>query len=503
VEVSYRVKGDEVRFRTGDFDRSLPLVIDPVISYSGYLGGANVENIVGVAAAPDGGFWIAGSTASEMPIPEGIGPYQDTRRGSSDVFVAKIQTGEDGAPRLTYWTYIGSGGEEVPTAMTIDGNGVLYITGYTNAITGFPIAGNAPQTDNKGGWDGFVMRYDPSIAWEFALTFSTYIGTAKDEFPLAVAVSRDGQIAIAAYTNAGELPAAKLAPLQPSNRGGVDGFIAVFNPFLDTADVLRMTTFLGGDSTDIPNALLYDDAGMLWVAGVTMSEDFPLEGPSYLAEQQGRGDIFLARLDPTREGFDVLRYATYIGGAYVDVATAMAFGPGGTIWLAGYTQSDDLIVTAGAHQLSRAGSSDAFLMQVDPSQTGAGFLRYSTYFGGSGTDVPYALAVHANGNVSLGGYTTSRNFPLKGLASGWAGGFPLTAGWVATLDTSRRGADVLLFSTTFGGSQSDVVSGIAVDAAGNIFAGGYTNSTDLPTTSGAGKPNAPGLLTGMYFLITP
>ncbi len=503
VEARYSLKGREVRVELGRYDRSRELIIDPVISYSGFLGGTNIEQIASVAPAPGGGFWVAGTASSVMPIPEGTGPYQDTRKGSTDVFLAKIVTGEDGAPQVAYWTYLGSGGEEVATAMVIDAAGALYITGYTNSITGFPIAGNAPQTDNKGGYDGFVMRYDPAVWWEFALTFSTYFGTSKNEYPQAVAVSPGGVIAIAGYTDAGELPKAKLAPLQPSNRGGLDAFVATYNPFLDTADVLQSATFLGGNSTDIPNGLVFDGTGKLWVTGVTIADDFPLAGASYLAEQQGRGDIFLAQLDPTKEGFDVLLYATYIGGSALDVATTLAPGANGTLWLAGYTHSDDLVVTPGAYQLSRAGAADVFIMQVDPAQAGAGFLRYSTYLGGAGTDVVYGFLMQPDGKLVIGGYTLSRDFPVKGFPEGGRPGFPLTAGFIASLDPARRGAEALVFSTTFGGSQSDIITGVATDAAGRVFAGGYSNSTDLPVILGAAKPNGLGLLSGLILQIAP
>jgi hypothetical protein len=503
VEASYRLKGKEVGFQLGAYDRSRPLVIDPVITYSGFLGGASIEEIAGVAPAADGGFWVTGTAASEMPIPEGTGPFQDTRRGSSDVFLARIVAGEGGAPRLAYWTYIGSPGEDTAAAMFIDRNGLIYITGSTNSTHGFPIAGNVPQVDSEGGWDGFVLRYDPTVWWDLALTFSTYFGTDRDDHPQAVAVSGDGLIAIAAFTSAGTLPAARQAPLQPSNRGGVDCLIATFDPSLDTPEVLRMATFLGGDSSDVPNAAFFDADGKLWLAGVTMSEDFPLAGASYLFEQQARGDVFLARLDPRKESFEVLEYATYIGGTRIDVATAMAPGPGGTIWLAGYTQSDDLIVTPGAHQLGLAGGTDGFLMLVDPAQSGAGFLRYATYLGGSGTDIPYALALHGNGAVTLAGYTTSRDLPVTGLAEPATGGFPLPAAWIATLDPARRGAEALVLSQIFGGSGTDVFTSIALDAAGNLFAGGYTNSHDVQVTPGASKPNGLGLLTGLFLHITP
>ncbi|MGC4049036.1 MAG: hypothetical protein QM757_05910 [Paludibaculum sp.] len=313
VSSSYQIaRNGEVGFRLGKYDRDLPLVIDPVVSWAGYVIGNSSDIINAVVADPAGGFWVAGSAMAQVDIPEDTNPYYLTNSGLKDVFLAKIVA--DGASyKLVYWSYIGGTGDDEANGLTWFGSR-LAMTGSTGS-TDFPLSGNAfqlelgdPNPDNEdadddetpGGIDAFVFVYDPAAGGLSTLTYSTYYGGTGTDVGQAIAAGPNGTLAIAGYTNSGVLYGAKEGvALQPSNRGGQDTFVAVLRPFADTVPgTLIMSTFLGGNSTDVANAVGFDSKGMVYVSGATLSSDFPMAGASYQFDGQGRGQHLLHQTRP-------------------------------------------------------------------------------------------------------------------------------------------------------------------------------------------------------------
>jgi hypothetical protein len=500
VAADYVVKRGNVSLQLGDYDRNRELVIDPVFSYASYVGGADLDFVYAVASDPDGSFWIAGSTRSDIPVPADTTPYNPSRKGAFDLFVAKVGANPDGGARLLYYTYIGGSQEDQLTGMVAAKDGSLYLTGYTASID-FPLGGNAFQTVLGGGYDGFLIRYDPKQAGEAAVTYSTFYGKEGAQQPQAVAVDDRGWATILGVTSTGELPTGGLPALQPSNRGGVDCFVAQFNPFAGTAsESYRAGTFFGGNSSEIGNAIVIDANRRVIISGASMSTDLPLAGISYQPAQAGRGDVFFAVLDLEKSGFDQLVYSTYLGASSLDVATAMTIDAQGKLWVAGYSMSADFPVTANAYQTAPQGNVDTFLMRVNLNG-GAGTVEYSTLFGAAGGDVPYGIALDGEGKAVLAGYTTSRNFPVKDSPFP-AYPYALAEAWVAELDTTKAGAEALVYSVLYGGSGLDVATSVATDAAGNMLIGGYTSSPDIYASS-FGKPNGAGLLTGFYLKLQP
>jgi hypothetical protein len=215
--------------------------------------------------------------------------------------------------------------------------------------------------------------------------------------------------------------------------------------------------------------------------------------------------LFVAKIDSSLSGLDRLVYCTYLGGSGVDLATAMRFDQSGGVWLTGYTTSEDFPVTSGAYQPKFGGGiATAFLARLDPSLPAAQALTYSTYFGGSGTDVAYGLALVGAGKVALAGYTESDDLPLKGaLPAGQARKVGADA-FVTVLDTTVAGANALVYSTYFGGeSAKETASRIALSPTGSIFVSGYTGSSDLPVTDGSTRGSPSGSTTGFLLRLDP
>jgi hypothetical protein len=215
--------------------------------------------------------------------------------------------------------------------------------------------------------------------------------------------------------------------------------------------------------------------------------------------------LFVVKIDLSRSGSDRLVYSTYLGGGDMNVATAMRLDRSGGVWLTGYATSGGFPVTSDAYQAQYGGGvADAFLARLDPSRPAAEALTYSTYLGGSDTDVAYGLAVLGGGQVALSGYTESDDFPLKGaLSTGQVRSVGADA-FVAVLDPAVAGTGALLYSTYFGGSSAtDVASRIALSPTGSIFVSGYTGSSDLPMTDGSSRTTPSGSTTGFLLRLDP
>ncbi len=222
-----------------------------------------------------------------------------------------------------------------------------------------------------------------------------------------------------------------------------------------------------------------------------------MRGDSYQGTYSGAGDLFVVKLDPAKSGLDMLVYASYLGGSKLDVSTGMALDAAGGVWLTGYTFSSDFPVTPDAYQTAFAGGvSDAFLVRLNLSGPPAGFLVYSTYFGGGGADVSYGLALAGSGRAAIAGYTLSDNLPLKDALPASQARSTIADAFLALLDTSKPGADALAYSTYFGGTSSDVATRIAAGPSGALYVAGYTGSGNLPVTGGSQKANQPGGTTG-------
>lgn len=504
VRASYRLGRDgHVSIDLGDYDRNRKLVIDPVLSYSGYLGGAGIEVATGVAVDAEGAVWVAGTSTSDVDSAWVKEPYDTTRNGSKDVFLARIVAAENGGWKLDHWTYLGGGADDECVGLSMSSDGVMNLGGRTYS-NDFPMAGYSHVTENLGNGDLFVARYNPLWTGYDALEYTTYIGTAEAEVPLAVAANSNAWISIAGYTTAGELPEGALhTALQPSNRGGADGVIYTFNAHGGSDETLVMATFFGGEGTDLINAMAMDESGKVYAAGVSMSWDLPIEGASYQPVYSGGGDAFLAILDPSQSGFDVLKYATFLGGYSLDVALGMSRTPDGLILLTGYTVSDDFPLSNGAYQTVKNGFVDSWVAMVDPGKSGADFLRYSSFVGGSGTDVAYAVTQDSAGRLLVAGYTDSYDYPVKNPPVSQS---ELAAGveaFLTAIDPSKGGLEAIGYSALFGGRLSDVATTIAIGADGSTAVAGYTSSPDLTVTGGAGKQNANGLKTSFFFRLTP
>lgn len=444
VEAEYRlVGGSAVGFEVAAFDRARELVIDPVLSYGTYFGGTDDDTSVQMAIDGSGNALVSAATAS-TDVPVTVGSL--ARSTGTDVMIAKFSpTGV-----LVYATYLGGSGEESPVAMGTDGSGNAYVLGGTDSLD-FAVSGVSLP---RGSLDeGFLAKLSPTGQRLYA----TYVGGDGNETARALDVTADGVVVIVGDTSSTDFPLAASAV-----QGSSDAFVATF----DAAGTCLLGAYVGGTAEEQGNAVTFDPAGNLLIAGTTSSDDFPLADAAF-----GRGadqDGFVAKLSPA----GIVAYSTYLGGAAADVPVAIASDGSGNAILTGQSASADFPVTAGARE--PAGSSDVFLTKLSPD----GASLFSTCLGGTAADSVSALRIDASGNALLVGNTSSTNLPTT------AGTLARGSGQDAFVASySPTGAPT--FVTYLGGAGTDDASCLALDPQRNVFVGGQTGSSNFPITIGS------------------
>jgi hypothetical protein len=457
VACHYAIDADGVvRLRLGAYQRRRPLVIDPVLQFSSYLGGSSTDSGVAAAVDSSGFVYVAGDTLSpDLPASAGVQPMQPG--GASDVFVMKLDIASS---TIVYCTYLGGIGSDKTGGLAIDSSGRVHVTGTTNSID-FPMV-NAVQAIPGGAADAFVTKLAADGA---SIVFSTFLGGSGDESGNAIAVGPGGIVAVAGSTASSNFPV--LNAFQPAKAAGTDAFVVVYGA---TGTSIAWATCLGGAGDDSANAVAADVGGNIYVAGTTESSNFPMLN-ALQPTLRGAQDAFVVKFAP---GGASLKYSTYVGGTGLETGRAMAVDSLAEVCLTGSTTSADF-PTASAYQSTHGGGgTDAFVVKLNS----LGSARiYSTYFGGSGDDSGQAIAVDPGGNVYVAGQTTSTNLPLANALDSTVGA---ADAFLAKFDPVGT---TLMMSTYYGGSGTDLGRGVAVDIWGNAYVTGQTASSDLPLAS--------------------
>jgi len=242
--------------------------------------------------------------------------------------------------------------------------------------------------------------------------------------------------------------------------------------------VLSYATYLGGgaDSSDSAgNAIAVDNAGDAYVTGYTTSTSFPTTTGAYSATNSGATDAFVTKLNPT----GTILYSTYLGGNDTSAGDGVAVDSAGDAYIAGTTSATDFPTTTGAYSSTAAGSSDAFVTELNASGTAP---VYSTLLGGNDVDSAAAIALAGPGKVYVTGSTSSADFPTT---RSYRAADNNGAVFVAGLNTGASGKGSLVYSTLLGSHGFDTGAGIAVNSAGDAYVTGSTDSTGFPFTTGA------------------
>jgi hypothetical protein len=489
VAGAFRLDGNQVSFRVGSYDASQPLVIDPVLSYSTYLGGSGYDAGTAIAVDSSGSAYVTGQTGTAN-FPTTPGAFRTTLGDTSNAaFVTKFNAA---GTALVYSTYLGGGtfSQTVGYGIAVDAAGNAYVTGETLSAN-FPTTPGAFQSPTPLGYDAFVTKLN---AQGSGLVYSVRLGGQFDDFGRGIAVDAAGQAVVTGVVtnhapNGPDFPTAN--PAQPNYGGGNnDAFVTKFNA---NGSALIFSTYLGGGAIlnttdDWGEAVATDSVGNTYVTGHTYSQDFPTTPGAFTRAGNDGLDAFVTKYSPS----GAMVYSTRsLGGSGHEEAYGIAVDAAGNAYITGNTDSWDdpsntidtgFPTTPGAFRTTLVGQIDAFVAKLNP--TGSA-LVYGTYLGGSGVtsggvDRGWGIAVDTNGSAYVTGDTDSANFPVVAAVQSTKN-FDKDA-FVTKLNPA---GSALTYSTFLGGEQTDMARGIALDAAGSAYISGSTGSFQFPTTPGS------------------
>jgi hypothetical protein len=465
----YVLRGDnEVAFAVGPYDRTRPLVIDPVIVYSTRIG-VGIGRHIAVDSA--GAVYITGENA----VPEGAGyplvnpAFQHQPNGFEDIFVTKLSPGGNS---LVYSTFIGGFWRDFVNGIGVDGSNNAYIAGRTH--NDFPTTPGAFQPEASGGeepFTPFVAKFSPTGA----LLYSTFLqGTAFDGEPIrgnncvtgsanGVAVDSAGNAYVTGVTTTTNFPstpgAYKSTPAPATNC--LQGGGAWVTKVAPSGASLVYSTYMDGAGM----AIAVNGSGQAFVTGRLTTAAFTVHSVAAGGATSGGAVVKLGASGQPL-------YGTIIG----PVADAIAAGGDGSAYVSGVIGTSPNAEPAGfvpqsGFQTVRPGGVDGFAGRLHPAGTS---WTWATYVGGSATDTIAGIAAAADSGAWLVGSSASTNFPTRA---------PLRAKTAATevvaVKISALGA--LDFGTFLGDGEGH---GIAVDATRNAYLTGVANS-NFPTTPGA------------------
>jgi hypothetical protein len=539
IASSYVIGTDHrVTFAVADYERSEPLVLDPVLNYSTYLGGSGDDSGVAIAVDAAGDAFIAGQTRSTDFPPGAHGAVRPSPAGNMGAsFVAELNPA---GTQLLYSSYLAgttSNAFEQAFGIAVDTSGKIYVAGLTYAIdfpTNSTIPGFKPATSaSNANGTSYIAKLDPALSGNASLVYSSYIGGTDGTALLggdvgqAIAVDSsnpaNGIVYVAGYTDSTPGSGIQNFPV-------MNGFQTTLkctdgNAFLTKIDTtksgsasLLYSTYLGGTCANSATTLNFGEeafgvaigaAGNAYLAGVTSSTDFPTFGNAHqptVPTGNTRGAAFVTQIDTTQSGAASGISSTYLGGATFDQAYAIALGPGNVAYVTGTTDSLDFPVTPkpGAFDTTGpptgSGTGKAFVSLIDTTLAAVPSLKYSTFLGGTNNDTGFGIRVDAQGNAYVGGTTSSMDFPKVSGVGGFEATYPpgaLSVGFISKLNPGGNGTADLSYSTYFGGSGnnsagggSDHIFAIAIDTSNpaNAYVTGQTYSTAatfpvFPTTA--------------------
>ncbi len=476
VAAAYRLLGGgRVAIALGDYDRSQPLIIDPVLAYSSYFGGNDDDQVRAIAVDAAGNIYLTGSTSStNFPT---ANAHQGTKRGATaytDAFVTKL---DPAGTTVLFSTYLGgtlteNNAAETAGAIALDPLGNVYVAGDT-VSSDFPTTATAFQPAFGGGAnnpaDGFVSRFDATGV----LTYSTYFGGTDTDHINGIAIASDGDIIVSGRTRSSQLEAFPLVnAIDTTLSGPADAFVAR----LDASGAsLVFSTLIGGSGDELQfydSGHAIDAQDNIFISGLSSSMDYPTTtGAFRTTRTNATNDGFVTKI--SADGQAILA-STWFGGANGEnLVSDVAMAPTGEIVLVGETNTTTGFPLVNAHQTAfQGGIRDGFVAKLNATLTTAIF---STYFGGNQRDVVRDVTVDADGTIHLVGTTGSTNLPLLQ---------PVQATLASAYDAfiTRFGpTDTLTFSTFLGSTQVNE-AGLAVAATrtGQTVAGGWTAGTNFP-----------------------
>ena len=497
IVVSYRIEQVDSRvkvgFDVGSYDREQTLVIDPVLSFSTYLGGNSETTGTGIAVDPNGNAYVAGYTSSTAGFPL-VGPFQNQNPGGNAAFVTKINASGTAFVYSTYLTAATGFGNSAASSIAVDPAGNAYVAGISQSCN-FPTTPGSfmPVVPNCGGnFKGFVVKLNQSGS---GLAYGTYLSSPDFLFSgelTGIALDPSNNAYITGWTQTQSFPTTSGAFKRTLAANTQNAFVSKLN---SSGSALVFSTFVGintpvpnTDPYDKANAIAVDSAGNAYITGQSVSQNFPVTNNAFQTFPGSRLDAFVTKLNSNGTA---LVYSTYLGGNGDEVGRAIAVDTGGNAYVTGYfdgTNGFPFTPNAfrnGAGENCCASVLNGFLTKVNPTGTA---LVYSTSLGterqamsGNGIAVDNTGSAYVVGSEGI-----SAAYVVNAIQ-------PVSQNNDSFILKMNPAGTALTYSTHFGGSNgSSIGNAIAIDPAGAAYITGSTNASNFPISAGAPQGTKPG-----------
>ena len=478
------------------YNTSLPLTIDPVLTYSTYLGADGTDRGKAITTDSDGNAYVTGySTCGSFPL---VNPIQTGGAGAHDVIISKISA--DGHT-LLFSTCVGGTADEIGFGIALDAQGQITVAGETKS-TDFPIVGGIATYGGNTGictveapcQDNFLLSLNAAGT---AIRFSTYLGgNGREEFG-GIAVDASGKLVVVGSTTSTNFPTFHAFDSSYATGGTCtntspcwDATVTKIDPAGTGTAAILYSTYLGGTTRDRAYGVSLDSTGIAYIIGHSDSDGYPTRN-ALQAARKGSYDVVITEIDPSLSDDASLLYSTYLGTSSSDSGYAIARDSSGNLYLTGRTSSSrfplrDPLQYQSHASTNCAGSScfEAFVTKLNISTN---TIVYSTYLGGTANEEAYGIALDSYGRAYVTGFTESTDFPTfdalqstKGTDG--CGAAPCADAFLSVLEPNGQS---FAYSTYIGGNGEDIANGLALDTAGNVYVVGQTYSTDFVTTSNA------------------
>lgn len=482
IAAAYQITSDNhVTLALAKFDRRERLTIDPVLEFATFLGGPGDENVRSIAFDKAGFVYLGGYT--QTPAAPILDPFQQP---SVVVYAPIIFKFSADGQKLIFYTTIDSNSYGWINAMAIDSGGRMVTTGGTWA-TNFPLK-DAFITDRKAIYtSGFVTKFSPDGR---SILFSSLLGGSVEDLLHSIALDATDNFYISGLTQSKDFPVKNA--FQPAFAGG---YRDCFLTKISSAGVMTFSTYFGSSGTELCDGLaLAPDGGILMVGGADRN-DLPLKNAlqTEITPYIGQRTAFLAKFTPDGQ----LAFSTFFGGPISSFGSAVATDTAGNIYIGGSAASK--FITRNAFQpVAPPGGYPAFVAKFDAE---AKNLIYATYLGGSAYDQIFGIGVDPNGSAIVGGQISSPDFPVKNPFQSFRGG-GLSNSDIFVAKLSPAG-DSLIYSTPIGGGGGDQGGYLTLDADGNAYVGGISESLqDFPTKNPFQKGYGGGRWDAVFFKIS-
>ena len=495
---------NQAGFSIGNYDRTRELIIDPVLTYSTYVGGTGAEgctavavpNCTAIAVDSASNIYIATPTTSPS-FPSGT----TTLKGPSDVLIAKFSPNASGSAQLLYSTYVGGTGTETPAGIAV-GSGFSVVVAGSTTSTDFPtINGIAPPTPFSAATHAFLVKLDSSGV----TLYSTLLGGGGTDTATGLALDTQGKAYLTGTTTSTNFPVTPNS-YQTTLKGPSQVFVSKIDPASAGVLSLMYSTYFGGSipttGAAVGGGIAVDTNNSIYITGTTNFTDFPvlnafqpcLDAPTATAPTSPScstsvtaTDAFVARFSltnaATSQSLYSLNYSSYLGGTGTDAGYGIAVDSGSNAYVTGFTTSTDFVIPTGPTpvQSTNGGGDDVFLAKVNNPSSVAASLIYFSYLGGSGNDAGMAVVADTLQGARVTGWTDSANFPTTTGAPYTSSGGGRDA-FLARFDTVATSTSSGSSSTYLGGSGDDAGTALTLDATSTkTYVAGETTSGNFPT----------------------